>query len=144
MESANFRRWLSIRKWGSDMSRWKNEKHFTSWLGLAPNTKISGGKIISSHVPKRKHRAGQVFRMAAMSMRGNKGPMGDYYRRIRALVGALKAIVATARKLAVIYYHMVSAGQPYNPLAMSDWQNKYKARRIRNLEKLLDKLKATD
>jgi transposase len=65
---------------GSDMSRWKNEKHFTSWLGLASNTKISGGKIINSHVPKRKHRAGQVFRMAAMSMRGNKGPLGDYYR----------------------------------------------------------------
>jgi hypothetical protein len=51
--------------------------------------------------------------------------------------------VATARKLAVIYYHMVSAKQPYNPLAMSDWQDKFKARRIRNLEKLLDKLKAT-
>jgi transposase len=66
----------------SDMSRWKNEKHFTSWLSLAPNTKISGGKITSSHVPKRKHHAGQVFRMVAMSMRGNKGPLGDYYRRI--------------------------------------------------------------
>jgi hypothetical protein len=51
--------------------------------------------------------------------------------------------VATARKLTIIYYHMVSAGQPCNPLVMSDWQDKYKARRIRNLEKLLDKLKAT-
>jgi hypothetical protein len=50
------------------MSRWKNEKHFTSWLGLAPNTKISGGKVISSKVPKKKHYAGQAFRMAALSI----------------------------------------------------------------------------
>jgi hypothetical protein len=80
--------------------------------------------------------------MAAMSLRGNKGSLGDDYRRIRALAGTPKATVATARKLAVIYYHMVSAKQPYNPLAMSDRQDKYKARRIRNLEKLPDKLKA--
>jgi hypothetical protein len=125
----------------SDMSRWKNEKHFTSWLGVAPNTKISGGKIISSHVPKRKHHAGQLFRMAAMSMRANKGPLGDYYRRIRALAGGSKAIVATARKLAVIYYHMVAAKQPYNPYAMSAYQDKYKTLKIKNLEKLLAKLK---
>jgi hypothetical protein len=110
------------------------------WL---PTRKYRAGKLSAAMFPKRKHHAGQVFRMAAMSMRGNKGPLGDYYRRIRALAGAPKATVATARKLAVIYYHMVSVKQPYNPLAMSDWQDKYKARRIRNLGKLLDKLKAT-
>ena len=87
---------------GTDMSRWKTEKHFTSWLGLAPNTKISGGKVISSRVPKKKHYAGQAFRMAAMSMRNNKGALGDFYRRIRTYAGAPKAIVAVARKLAVI------------------------------------------
>jgi transposase len=126
---------------GSDMSRWKTEKHFTSWPGLAPNTKISGGKIISSHVPKKKHYAGQAFRMAAMSIRSNKGPSGDYYRRIRAAAGAPEATVATARKLAVIYYNMVSARQSYNPLAMSEYQEKYKSRKIKKLEKLLNKLK---
>ena len=68
---------------GTDMSRWKTEKHFTSWLGLAPNTKISGGKVISSRVPKKKHYAGQAFRMAAMSLQNNKGPLGDFYRRVR-------------------------------------------------------------
>jgi transposase len=126
-----------------DMSRWKTEKHFTSWLGLALNTKISARKILSSHVPKRKHYAGHAFRMAAMSMCHNKGPLGEYYRRIRATSGVPKAIVATARKLAVIYYHMVSTKESYNPLAMSAYQDKYKAKRIKNLEKLLEKLKVT-
>ena len=126
---------------GADMSRFKNEKHFTSWLGLAPNTKISGGKIISSHVPKKKHHAGQVFRMAAMSLRSNKGSLGDYYRRIRTAAGSPKAIVATARKMAVIYYRMMTSKQAYNPQALIDYQKKYKLQKIKNLEKYLNKLR---
>ena len=81
---------------GTDMSKWKTEHHFTSWLGLAPNTKKSGGKVISSRIMKKKHHAGQSFRMAACSLYGSKSPLGDYLRRIRAKAGAPKAIVATA------------------------------------------------
>jgi hypothetical protein len=95
---------------GTDMSRWKNAKHFTSWLGLAPNAKISSNKI-SCHVPKKKQYAGQVFRIAAMSLRNNKGLLGDFYRRICAKAGAAVAIVAIARKLAVIYYYMMTPKQ---------------------------------
>jgi len=127
---------------GADMSRFKNEKHFTSWLGLAPNTKISGGKIISSRVPKKKHYAGQALRMAAMSLRSNKGPLGDYYRRIRTMAGAPKAIVALARKLAVIYYQMMTSKESYNPQALIEYQEKYRLQKIRNLEKYLNRLKA--
>jgi len=127
---------------GIGINRFKNEKHFTSWLGLAPNTKISGGKIISSHVPKKKHYAGQAFRMAAMSLRNNKGPLGDYYRRIRAIAGAPKAIVALARKIAVIYYKMMTTKEAYNPQALIDYQEKYKSLKIKNLEKYLDRLRA--
>lgn len=65
---------------GTDMSKWKNEHHFTSWLGLAPNTKISGGKIISSRIIKKRHHAGQVLRMAANGLHKSKSPIGDYYR----------------------------------------------------------------
>ena len=127
---------------GADMSKFKNGKHFTSWLGLAPNTKISGGKIISSHVPKKKHYAGQAFRMAALSLRSNKGPLGDYYRRIRTVAGAPKAIVALARKMAVIYYQMMTSKEKYSPNALIEYQEKYKLRKIKNLENYLNRLKA--
>ena len=73
---------------GTDMSKWKVEHHFTSWLGLAPNTKISGGKEISSRIMKKKHYIGQAFKIAANSLYDSKNPMGDYYRRIRTRTGA--------------------------------------------------------
>ena len=127
---------------GDNWNRFKNEKHFTSWLGLAPNTKKSGGKIISSRVPKKKHYAGQAFRMAAMSLSGNKGPLGDYYRRIRSIAGTSKAIVALARKLAVIYYQMITTKEKYDPQKLIDYQKKYREQKIKNLEKYLNRLKA--
>ena len=128
---------------GADMRPWKTEKQFTSWLGLAPNTKISGKKIISSHVPKKKHYAGQAFRIAAMSLRNNKGPLGDFYRRIRTYAGAPKAIVAVARKLAVIYYRMMTSQQAFNPVELVKSQEKYKKQKIKQLERKLEKLKNT-
>ena len=126
---------------GDNLNRFKNEKHFTSWLGLAPNNKISGGKVISSRVPKKKHYAGQILRMAALSLSNNKGPLGDYYRRIRSVAGHQKAIVALARKLAVIYYRMMTTKEEYNPQYLIDYQEKWKERKIKNLEKYLNKLK---
>ena len=126
---------------GSNLSRFKNEKHFTSWLGLSPNNKISGGKIISSRIVKKKHYAGQVLRMAALSLRSNDGPLGDYYRKIRSVAGAPKAIVALARKIAVIYYRMMTDKTTYNPAALLEYHEKYKERKIKSLEKYLKKLK---
>jgi transposase len=128
---------------GDNLDSFKSEKNFTSWLGLAPNTEISGGKIISCRIPKKKHHAGQVLRMAAVSLANHKGPLGDYYRRIRSKAGKQKAVVALARKLAVIYYRMLTTKQAYNPQALLDYQEKYKERRIRYLEKCLDKLRMT-
>jgi len=123
------------------LNRFKNEKHFTSWLGLAPNTKESGGKIISSRVPKKKHHAGQRFRMAAMGLRSNKGPLGDYYRKLRAVAGAQKAMVALARKLAVIYYRMMTDKSKYNPQTLINYQEKCKERKIKYHERCLKKLR---
>ena len=126
---------------GDNLSRFKDEKHFTSWLGLAPNNKISGGKVINSHVPKKKHSAGQAFRMAAFGLCNKKNPLSDYYRRVRAKAGHPKALVALARKIAVIYYQMMTSKEAYNPQLMIDYQEKYKERKIKNLEKYLAKLK---
>ena len=127
---------------GTDMSKWKNEHHFTSWLGLAPNTKISGGKVISSRIKKKKHYAGQTFRIAANSLYHSKSPLGDHYRRIRAKAGAAKAVVATARKLAIIYYKMVTNKEAFNPKALEDYQQKYKEMKINQLKKKIAQLEA--
>lgn len=127
---------------GTDMSKWKTEHHFTSWLNLAPNTKISGGKIISSRIRKKKHHAGQAFRIAANSLYNSKSPLGDYYRRIRAKAGAAKAVVATARKLAIIYYKMVSNKEAFNPKALEVYQKKYKEKKINQLKKKIALLEA--
>ncbi|MDR2815090.1 MAG: hypothetical protein LBB62_00070, partial [Proteiniphilum sp.] len=83
------------------------------------------------------------FRMSAMSLRNNKGPLGDFYRRVCSRAGAAVAIVATARKLAVIYYTMMSSKQKYNPQDLIESQKKYKGMKIKRLEKTLEKLKST-
>jgi transposase len=126
---------------GDDLSRFKDEKHFVSWLGLAPNNKISGRKIIRSHVPKKKHTAGQAFRMGAFGLCSKKNPLSDYYRRLRARVGHGKALVALARKIAIIYYRMMTTKEAYNPMFLIEYQEKYKERKIKYLEKYLSKLK---
>lgn len=130
-----------VSETGTDMLKWPTEKHFTSWLGLAPNNKISGGQIISSRVMKKKHNAGQAFRMAASSLYRSQNPLGDFYRRIKSKQGAGKAVVATARKLAVIYYNMVSKKEGFNPNQLLEYQEKYKQKKIRALEHRLARLK---
>ena len=127
---------------GTDMTKWKTEHHFTSWLGLAPNTKISGGKVISSRIMKKKHHAGQAFRMAANGLNNSKSLIGDYYRRIKAKAGAGKAVVATARKLAIIFYKMVANQQAFDPKALEDYQNMYKQKKISQLKRKLQLLEA--
>lgn len=130
-----------ISETGTDMSKWENEKHFASWLGLAPNNKVSGGKLISSHIMKKKHYAGQAFRMAANSLYRSQNPLGDFYRRVKAKQGAGKAVVATARKIAVIYYNMVSKKQGFNPAQLIEFQEKHKQKKIKALEQRLAALK---
>lgn len=127
---------------GTEMTKWKTEHHFTSWLGLAPNTKKSAGKVISSRIKKKKHHAGQAFRVAANSLSNSKSPLGDYYRRIRSKAGAAKAVVATARKMAIIYYKMVSNKEAFNPKALEDYQNRYKEKKINQLKKKILQLQA--
>lgn len=127
---------------GLDMTKWKNHNHFTSWLGLAPNTKKSGGRIISSKIPKKKHYAGQAFRMAASSLYGSKTPLGEFYRRIKSKAGPGKAVVATARKLAIIYYNMVLKKEAFNPNALFDYQEKYKSNKINQLKRKIAMLEA--
>jgi transposase len=99
---------IALSETGTDMDKWKTEKYFTSWLSLSPNKKISGGKEIgNSKTRKNKNRAATVFRLAAASLEHSASYLGAYYRRIKARIGPPKAITATARKIAVIFYSMI-------------------------------------
>ena len=81
---------------GTDMSKFPNEKHFCSWLGLAPKNEISGGKTLKSRTLKTKNRAGQAFRMAARAQVRADTEFGAFYRRMKSRVGPAQAMVATA------------------------------------------------
>jgi len=127
---------------GTDMSKWKSVKQFIAWLNLAPNTKITGGKMVSSKMMKKKNRAGQTLKMAASTLSRNKGPLGDYYRRMRGKLGGKGAVLATAHKLAKIIYIMIKEKKEYNPELLNEAQQTYKLIRIKQLEKQLAHLKA--
>jgi len=98
------------------IKKFENAKQFTSWLRLAPNNKISGGRVLSSHLPKGSNRLKIAFRRAA-NVIGNlkEGYLNDFFRRINYKKGRVTAISATARKLAVIIYNMLSKGEAYKP-----------------------------
>ncbi len=128
---------------GTDMSKWATEKHFVSWLNLCPNNKLSGGKLISSRTMKgRPSIAGQAFRAMANSVQRSDHWLGDYFRRMKAKGGNKYAIVATANKLATIYYKMVRYQTAFNPPDQDEYQRKRKEHKIKYLERKLQQLKA--
>ncbi len=127
---------------GPDLSKWPTDDHFVSWLNLCPNNKISGGKLISStRLKKKPNPASQAFRSAANALGRSDHYLGDYFRRMKAKGGNKYAIVATARKLAIIYYRMVKNKEEFNPVELKDYQEKYKAAKIAYLQRKLDELK---
>lgn len=127
---------------GTEMSKWKDEKHFVSWLNLCPNNKISGGKLISSALMKKKANiASQAFRTAANAIQRSDHWLGDYFRRMKAKGGNKYAIVATANKIATIYYKMVRFKEEFKPVDLQQYQEKYKKAKIAYLERKLQQLK---
>lgn len=95
--------------------KFPTEKQFLKWLNLVPDNKITGGKVISSKVKKRKNKAGQAFRNAASSQWKAHNPIGDYLRGKKAKAGGKQAVIATAKKLASIYYKLVTQKVEFNP-----------------------------
>jgi transposase len=130
-----------ISEVGVDMSKWNSGKQFAAWLNLTPNTKITGGKIISSKMMKKNNKAGQYLRQAASCLSTNKTPIGDYYRRMRGRLGGRGAALTTAHKLSRVIYTMLSKKTEYNPEMMIDNQEKFKEEKIKKLEKQLARLK---
>ena len=99
---------------GADLSAFPSGAHFASWLGLCPDNRISGGKVLSVSTRPVKHHVAQALRLAAQSLCRSQSVLGDFFRRTRAKLGAPKAITATAHKLARIVYHLLTTRQPYD------------------------------
>lgn len=119
---------------GADMTRWSHSKKFSSWLGLSPGSKISGGKILSSKTKRTTNRAASALRMSAQSLSNSQSALGAFYRRKRYHLGTSKAITATAHKLARIIYSLLSTGIPFESLTEDDYEKKYQHRIQRNLK----------
>jgi len=120
---------------GIDMSPWPTEKHFASWLGLSPGSKISGGKVLSSRTKPSANRAAHAFRLAAYSLQRSASAIGAFFRRKRAHIGAPKAITATAHKIARIFYKVLKHGTEYVDLGQEYYEQRYKYRVIGNLKR---------
>ena len=96
---------------GTDMTKWTSAKHFASWLGLSPNNRITGGKVMSSKTKPSANRAAAALRLAANALHRSDSALGAFLRRKKAQMGAPKAITATAHKLARLIYTMLRYGQ---------------------------------
>ena len=120
---------------GTDMSRWKTSRHFASWLGLSPGTKVSGGKVLSGMTKPVANKAAAAFRMAAFTLFNSKSALGAYLRRQRARLGSPKAITATAHKLARLVYAMLSQGTSYVDAGQKYYEERYRSRVVQNLKR---------
>jgi transposase len=120
---------------GTDMSRWRNEKAFGAWLGLAPNPRKTGGKLKSAKTRPGTNRAAQALRVIAQTLCRSKSALGAFLRRIAMRRGMPKAITATAYKLARIIYAMLKHGQEYARQGMQEYEAAYRERQVRNLKK---------
>jgi transposase len=132
-----------IAEIGTDMSKWKTVKQFCGWLNLCPNTKISGGKILSSRTMKKKNHAGAALRMSAMAVANSKTGLGEYYRKMRSRLGGKGAVVATANKMARIIYTMLSEQKPYDASIYQKTQIDLRVKQIKFYERKIASLKKT-
>jgi transposase len=133
---------ILLAELGTDLSKWETVQHFISWLNLCPNNKISGGKLISSKLMRKKtNPASQAFRYAANAVQKSNNWLGDYFRRMKAKGGHKYAIVATANKIATIFYKMVRNKEGFKPIELQEYQEKYKKAKIAYFERKLKELK---
>ena len=118
---------------GTDMGRWPSEKHFTSWLTLAPNNKISGGRLLSSRTQPSANRAAAILRMTIMSLGRTQTALGAFYRRLAARIGKPQAITATARKLAILVYRALNGELVYCDPGADAYDAQQRTRVLRRL-----------
>jgi hypothetical protein len=124
-----------IAECGTDMSCWPSSKHFTSWLCLSPGNKISGGKVLSSRTRRTSSRAAAALRLAATTVGRTSTALGAFYRRLGARVGKAKAVTATARKIATLFYNAIRYGMKYIDPGETYYEERYQKRLLDNLSR---------
>ncbi len=110
---------------GTNVGPWSDEKKFSSWLGLSPNHRISGGKVLKRSSRKVVNPLSVALRLAARTLRNSRSALGANFRRLIAKIGMPKAITAMARKLAVLIYRMLKYGTQYVDKGMQHYETKY-------------------
>lgn len=129
-----------IAEVGIDMSRFKSAKHFASWLGLCPDTKISGGKVLSGASKRTTNRAAQALRLAAAALHKSQSALGACFRRLAARLDRAKAITAVAHELARLIYTMLTKGTEYTDKGQDYYEERYRQRVMHHLAKRAGKL----
>lgn len=131
-----------ISEIGTDMSAWKTEKHFVSWLCLCPEVNLSGGsrKSRKSKTHASRNRVATCLRVCAQSLLKSKCALGAFARRLRSKKGPAQAITATARKLAIIVYNMLKHGRPYRDRGAVYYEEQYRQRVIKNIRRRAQEL----
>jgi len=120
---------------GPDVSRFRTEKHFCSWLGLCPDNRISGGKVLSCRTRRVVNRLSDALRMAASTLERSRNALGGYYRRMKARLGAAEAVTATAHKLARIIYRLLKHGEAYVRSGLEHYERKFRTQKLLALQK---------
>ncbi|MCE2646340.1 MAG: transposase, partial [Burkholderiaceae bacterium] len=120
---------------GPDVSRFASVKHFCSWLGLCPGTKISGGKVLSSGTKRSANRARQALKMAAQSLWRSESALGAFYRRLSARMDKPKANTAAAHKLARMVYFMLTRGEAFVDQGQQRYEEQQRQRSIAALKR---------
>ncbi|HAU1694754.1 TPA: IS110 family transposase [Legionella pneumophila] len=118
---------------GLDLSRWQNPKQFSSWLGLCPGNKVSGGKRLGGKSKRTSNNAASALRMAASTLYRSDSALGAFFRRLKSRLGAPKATTATAHKLAVIIYSMIKTRSEYHEVGQDYYEKQYRERMVKNL-----------
>jgi transposase len=129
-----------ISELGLDMSRWRSEKAFSSWLGVAPGNKISGGRLLSSRTPHVVSRVANLLRTLAVTVGRTDTWLGSFHRRMRARLGPAAAATATAHKLACIIYHLLKTREPYLDINRLVYEQKIRRHRVSKLRRQAEEL----
>jgi transposase len=129
-----------ISEVGTDLKAFPSEKHFANWLGLCPTNETSGGKVLKRRTPKVVNRAKVAFRQAASTLIKSQSYLGAQYRRLRTRLGAPKAMTAMARKLACLFYRLLTKGQQYVDRGAEYYETRHREQQIRMLIKRAQRL----
>ena len=125
---------------GLDMGRWKTEAHFSSWLGLCPDNRISGDRVLRRGTRRVINRAATALRMAATTLIRSQSYLGAQYRRLRTKLGAPKAITAMAHRLARLVYRLLKYGQTYVDKGAAYYEQRNRQKQIQFLRKKAEQL----